>query len=350
MANSETGRRPKAEAPARAETREVTAEDGELRLDRWFKRHFPELGHGRLEKLLRTGQVRVDGARVKAGHRVAPGQRIRIPPIRPAPAAATRRPPPRPAPVSDADAWALRKSVLYMDDDVLAINKPAGLAVQGGTGTLRHLDGMLDALKLGARERPRLVHRLDRDTSGVLVLARTVDAAARLGREFQGRNVRKLYWALVVGSPPRDEGRIEMALAKRPAKGGERVTAHDDGKPAVTDYKIIEALGPRAAWLALMPLTGRTHQLRAHCAAIGTPIVGDGKFGGAQAFMQGEGIGRQMHLHARAIELPMPGGKRRRITAPLPEHMAETWRLFGFDVHAHADDDPFAEAPERKAR
>lgn len=350
MANSETGRRPKAEAPARAETREVTAEDGELRLDRWFKRHFPELGHGRLEKLLRTGQVRVDGARVKAGHRVAPGQRIRIPPIGPAPAGAKRRPPPASAPVSDADAWALRKSVLYKDDDVLVINKPAGLAVQGGTGTRRHLDGMLDALKLGARERPRLVHRLDRDTSGVLVLARTVDAAARLGREFQGRNVRKLYWALVVGRPPRDEGRIEMALAKRPAKGGERVTEHDDGKPAVTDYKVIEALGPRAAWLALMPLTGRTHQLRAHCAAIGTPIVGDGKFGGAQAFMQGEGIGRQMHLHARAIDLPMPGGKRRRITAPLPEHMAATWRLFGFDVHAHADDDPFAEAPERKAR
>lgn len=351
MANSETGRPPKAEAIARAETREVTAEDGELRLDRWFKRHFPALGHGRLEKLLRTGQVRVDGARVKAGHRLAPGQRIRVPPIGPAPAAAKRRPPPKPLPVSDADAWALRKSVLYMDDDVLAINKPAGLAVQGGTGTRRHLDGMLDALKLGARERPRLVHRLDRDTSGVLVLARNVNAAAWLGREFQGRNVRKLYWALVVGRPPRDEGQVEMALAKRPTRGGgERVAADDDGKPAVTRYKVIEALGPRAAWLALMPLTGRTHQIRAHCAAIGTPIVGDGKFGGARAFMQGEGIGRQMHLHARAIELPMPGGTRRRITAPLPEHMAETWRLFGFDVHAHADDDPFAEAPERRGR
>ncbi|MCH9011970.1 MAG: hypothetical protein IIA68_02770 [Proteobacteria bacterium] len=157
MANSETGRPPKAEALARAETREVTAEDGELRLDRWFKRHFPALGHGRLEKLLRTGQVRVDGARVKAGHRLAPGQRIRVPPIGRAPAATKRRPPPKPSPVSDADAWALRKSVLYMDDDVLAINKPAGLAVQGGTGTRRHLDGMLDALKLGARTRPWLI-------------------------------------------------------------------------------------------------------------------------------------------------------------------------------------------------
>ena len=238
MANSATGRPSKGKAPARAVTREVSAEEGELRLDRWFKRHFPELAHGRLEKLLRTGQVRVDGTRVKAGHRLAVGQRIRIPPLGPAPAA-KRRPTPRPVPISDADAWALRKSVLYMDDDVLAINKPAGLAVQGGSGTQRHLDGMLDALKLGARERPRLVHRLDRDTSGVLVLARNVIAAARLGREFRGRKLRKLYWALVVGQPPRDEGQIEMALAKRPAKGGERVAEDDHGKPAATRYKVI---------------------------------------------------------------------------------------------------------------
>ena len=225
--------------------------------------------------------------------------------------------------------------------EIIAINKPPGLAVQGGTRTRRHLDLMLDALRFGAGERPRLVHRLDRDTSGVLLLARTAAAAARLAAAFRGRKVDKLYWALVAGRPPRDKGRIDLALAKRPDKwpvrGGERVSGAQGGKPAVTRYRVIDALGRRCAWLALMPHTGRTHQLRAHCAALGAPIVGDGKFGGQAAFLGGEGIARRLHLHARAVVLPGPGGREVRIVAPLPDHMRETWRHLGFDPDAEAD-------------
>ena len=320
----------------RIETREVAGDEADIRLDRWFKRHFPGLGHGRLEKLLRTGQVRVDGGRVKAGERLRPGQRIRIPPLGDSKPAGR---PPRPT-VSDADSEALRSRVLYRDDDVIAIDKPAGLAVQGGSKTRRHLDAMLDVLADEGDERPRLVHRLDRDTSGVLILARTVSAAAWLGSLFRGREMTKLYWALVVGEPERDEGRIDLALAKRSGPHGERVVGDPDGRAAVTDFKVIDRVGRQAAWLALRPLTGRTHQLRAHCAAIGTPIMGDGKYGGADAFLAG-GFSKALHLHAQSLTLPKRSGGVLKLTAPLPAHMAETWRLFGFDPAY--DDDPFAE-------
>ncbi len=317
------------------ETVEVAADEADLRLDRWFRRRYPHLSHARLEKLLRTGQVRVDGGRVKAGQRLAPGQRVRVPPLGPAPEKAG------PPPVSAADAKALRARVLYRDDEIIVIDKPPGLAVQGGTKTRRHLDAMLDALHAGG-ERPRLVHRLDRDTSGVLVLARSAAAAARLAKAFRGREVRKLYWALVAGRPKPDEGRIDLPLAKRGRPGGERVAPDEaEGKRAVTRYRVIDTVGGRAAWLALEPLTGRTHQLRAHCAAIGAPIVGDGKYGGRAAFIPGEAIAKALHLHARTLLLPRPGGGSLRITAPLPGHMRETWRLFGFD--ADADVDPFAD-------
>ncbi len=319
------------------EVREVAADEAGLRLDRWFARHFPGLPHGRLEKLLRTGQIRVDGARVKAGHRLAPGQRVRVPPLDEAPQRAPSAPR---APVSDADARWLRDSVLYGDDEIVVVNKPPGLAVQGGTRIHRHLDAMLDALRLASGERPRLVHRLDKDTSGVLVLARGANAAARLGQAFRRRQVRKLYWALVAGRPRRAAGRIDLALAKRPhGRGGERVTGDGVGKSAVTHYQVIDAVGRRAAWLALMPHSGRTHQLRAHCAALGVPIVGDGKFGGKSAFLDGVGIARRLHLHARAIEIPRDGGPVLRIVAPLPDHMLATWRLLGFDPEA----DPFGD-------
>ena len=311
-----------------AETIAVGAEDAGLRLDRWFKRRYPALNHARLSKLLRTGQVRLDGARVKAGVRLEPGQRIRVPPLR---LSASPAPPPRP--LDPATAADLRARVLYRDDWLIALDKPPGLAVQGGTKTVRHLDAMLDALTYGASERPRLVHRLDKDTSGVLVLGRTARAAAALTAAFRRKEIHKLYWALVVGVPKPRAGRIALSLAKREGRGGgERVVADDSGRAALTEYRVIEAAGRRLGWLELTPRTGRTHQLRAHCAALGTPILGDRKYGGAGAFLPGDVAAPGLHLHARAIELPRPDGTGSlRIVAPLPGHMRETWRRLGFD-------------------
>jgi 23S rRNA pseudouridine955/2504/2580 synthase len=325
------------------QTLTVAPDDADIRLDRWFKRHFPDLGHGRLEKLLRTGQIRVDGRRAEAGDRLAPGQLVRVPPLGEPTAA-----PPRPeATIRPRDAEMLRRAVLHRDPDVLVLDKPAGLAVQGGTGTERHLDALLDALRFEATERPRLVHRLDKDTSGVLVLARSAAAAARLAEAFRGKAVRKIYWAAVVGLPKQRRGRIDQALAKLPGRAGERVVPdEDDGKRAVTYYRMIAHAGAKLAWLALQPVTGRTHQLRAHCAAMDTPILGDGKYGGAAAHPPGVPQARRLHLHARAISLPHPRGGRLVITAPLPSHMRETWAFFGFEEGQ--DPDPFADlAPER---
>jgi 23S rRNA pseudouridine955/2504/2580 synthase len=224
---------------------------------------------------------------------------------------------------------------------VIALDKPAGLAVQGGTGTTRHLDGMLDALAYDG-ERPRLVHRLDRDTSGVLLLARTLEAARRLGEAFRGKAARKYYWAVTVGVPEEPRGRIDAALAKLPGPSGERVEIdEDDGRPAATLYAVVDHAANKAAWVALWPLSGRTHQLRAHMNAIETPILGDRKYGGEAAQMAGEGIGPGLHLHARRILLPHPSGRGRiDVTAPLPPHMRETWRFFGFSPKD--DGDPFA--------
>jgi 23S rRNA pseudouridine955/2504/2580 synthase len=311
------------------QTLTVGPEEADIRLDRWFKRHFPELGHGRLEKLLRTGQVRVDGRRVQAGLRLAAGQLIRVPPLGEPP---PPRPQPKPAPEpSERDLRALQDAILYRDEAVLAINKPAGLAVQGGTGLDRHLDAMLDGLRLGAAERPRLVHRLDRDTSGVLLLARTARAATELTAAFRRKECRKIYWAIVVGVPRPPAGRIDLALSKRPGRGGERMELDEEGKHAVTAYRVLDHAGREAAWLELSPLTGRTHQLRAHCAAIGTPILGDGKYGGAKAFLPGRELARCLHLHARSLALPRPDGRIISITAPLPAHIAASWRFFGFN-------------------
>jgi 23S rRNA pseudouridine955/2504/2580 synthase len=317
----------------------VTADDAEIRLDRWFKRHFPELAHGRLEKLLRTGQVKLDGKRAQSSDRVAAGQIVRVPPLgAPSPA-----PEPRPITIRPGDEAMLRKAVLYRDEAVIVIDKPAGLAVQGGTKTDRHLDALLDALRFDATERPRLVHRLDKDTSGVLVLARTAAAAAKLAAAFRGKDVRKVYWAATVGVPKPRQGRIDLALAKLPGRAGERVVAdEDEGKRAVSLYRTVAHAGDKIAWLAMEPVTGRTHQLRAHAAAIGTPILGDGKYGAARAHPAGLPQPRLLHLHARALSFPHPGGGRRfvTVTAPLPPHMRETWTFFGF---AEADDpDPFA--------
>jgi len=317
------------------ETITVRPEDGAGRLDRWFRRHYPTLGHGRLEKLLRTGQVRVDGKRARAGDAITPGQAIRVPPL-----AEPSTPPPARR-VRPQDEELLRRLVLYRDASAIVLNKPAGLAVQGGTKTGRHVDGLLDTLRFDSGERPRLVHRLDKDTSGVLLIARHAAAAASFTRAFREKTTRKTYWAAVIGMPKLPQGRIDLALAKRVGAGGERVQADDeDGKSAVTYYRVMDHVGDRAGWLALLPVTGRTHQLRAHCAALGTPIIGDGKYGGSAAHLAGVVAGSGLHLHARSLQIPSPEGGTLRVTAPLPPHMRETWDLLGF-----ASDlvDPFAE-------
>jgi 23S rRNA pseudouridine955/2504/2580 synthase len=305
----------------------VAENEAGMRLDRWFKLRYPHVAHAQLEKMLRTGQVRINGRRAKAGERLEAFQSIRVPPLARAPAALAGRPPARPRSVGETED--LEARILYRDDQLLVIDKPSGLAVQGGSKTLRHLDGMLDALRF-RRERPRLVHRLDKDTSGVLVLARTAQAATALTASFASGKVHKLYWAIVVGVPATATGRIQQALSKRFGAIGERMTADEAGRPAITDYRVVERAGRRAAWLALQPLTGRTHQLRAHCALIGTPILGDGKYGGGGAFLAKEGIGQRLHLHARTIRFPHPTGGEITVAAPLPPHMLATWRFFGF--------------------
>ena len=320
---------------------EVAPADADQRLDRWFRQHFPTLSHGRLEKLLRTGQVRIDGARAKASARLAAGQQIRVPPL----GEAGESPPPKTYKAPDPRAVeALRACVIRRDDAVIALNKPPGLAVQGGSGVGNHVDAMLDGLRFGAKERPRLVHRLDKDTSGVLLLGRTRQAAAKLAEAFRGRDAIKTYWALVVGMPKLARGHIDLDIARRRAAGGaERamgVPDEDGGQRAVTDYAVIEAAGRRCAWLALRPHTGRTHQLRVHCAeALGTPILGDGKYGGREAFIPGVEGGNRLHLHARSIDLPHPDGGRLSVTAELPPELAATWRFFNFPTDAP---DPFA--------
>ena len=325
---------------AGVEHRSVAAEDSDSRLDRWFKRHFPSLSHGRLEKLLRTGQVRVDGKRVKASQRLTAGQTIRVPPLGDAPAPSAGPGPVPARPRNDRDAAEIRKLVLHEDPSVLVLDKPAGLAVQGGSKLGgRHLDAMLHALAGPGGERPRLVHRLDRDTSGVLLLGRTAAAARALTAAFRGKSARKLYWAVVVGQPNPPIGRIDLPLAKVSGGRGQVVAPDDeDGKRAVTDYRVIEDVGKRAAWLALSPVTGRTHQLRVHMAGLGTPILGDGKYGGAQAFLTGAEIARQVHLHARRICLPHPDGGMLDVTAPLSAHMAGTWRYLGFSARGPETD------------
>ena len=310
------------------------------RLDRWFKQHFPQLTHGRLEKMLRKGEVRVDGKRVKASARLEEGQVVRVPPLPEGGAAASKAAPRQPAAVSAAEAEALRAAVLYRDDGVIALNKPAGLAVQGGSGQRRHLDGMLEALRFGSGERPRLVHRLDKDTAGVLLLARNALMARALTAAFRDKGTEKIYWALVAGAPPERRGVIDLPLAKQ-AKGSGRETvgAAKQGKSARTLFQLVESWrdkksGDVLSWLVLLPLTGRTHQLRVHCAAMGTPIVGDGKYGGKAAFpasleRAGEPA-RILHLLARELALPDPeDGTTLRFTAPLPPHMAASWQKLG---------------------
>ena len=335
----------------------VSEDEGEQRLDRWFKRRFPHVTQGAVEKMCRTGQVRVDGARAKASDRVVPGQAIRVPPL-PDPNAER----PRIEGISPADAKMIQDCVLWMDEHMIVINKPAGLPSQGGSGQgERHVDGLAEALKFGYKERPKLVHRLDKDTSGLLMLARTDRVARGLSEALRHRNTRKIYWAVVAGVPNPKKGSIKYGLMKAPGHGkrgeGEKMLCvhpakmadYPDAKRAHTDYFTLWFLGTRLSWMALEPVTGRTHQLRAHMAEIGHPIIGDGKYGGSDADNQGDGwgaavggdISRKLHLHARMLVVEHPVTKTEMtFTAPLPEHMARTWKALDWkegDVPA----DPF---------
>lgn len=315
------------------ELRAVTEDEAEIRLDRWFRRHFPGLTQGAVQKLCRTGQIRVDGKRAEAATRLAPGQAVRVPPLPAAPA-----PAPQPKPADPAVARELEDLILYRDEHLIVLNKPHGLPVQGGPGISRHLDGMLDALRFDSPHRPRLVHRLDRDTSGVLVLARTPGVAAKLAAAFRGRDVHKTYWTVVAGRPVPLEGRIDLPLLRYAGARGERsvpATRDDeDAQRAVTDYRTLDHAGQKLAWLELNPVTGRTHQLRVHCVALGAPIVGDLKYhepdqNGARSAIV-EGLSNKLHLHARALDLPHPAGGRLQVEANLPPHIGQTFKTLGF--------------------
>ena len=318
----------------KVQSRAVTGDEAGLRLDRWFHRHFPDLSHGALQKLLRTGQVRLDGKRVEAKDRVEPGQTVRLPPGVTASPPVVAKAKERPA-VSERDAAEIQKLVIHRDAEVIALNKPPGLAVQGGSGTEHHIEGMLDALRFGYEERPRLVHRLDKDTSGLLLIARTGQAAKRLAESFRDRETEKLYWAVVVGVPPRAEGTIDLPLAKRPgARDRETMQVdHEEGQKALTHFRELDRAGKRAALLALWPRTGRTHQLRVHCAEIGCPILGDRKYGGEEALLSAVADSRRLHLHARRITLPHPSGKGAlKLQAEPPPHFRRTVEAFGFST------------------
>jgi 23S rRNA pseudouridine955/2504/2580 synthase len=329
----------------------IEQDDDGIRVDRWFKRHYPALTHGRLEKLLRTGQVRLDGKRVKAADRVAVGQTVRLPP-QIVHGELSEKPQQSVKPTMRGD---LEDMILYMDKSVIVLNKPSGLATQGGSGLTEHVDGMLDSLAFEKNSRPKLVHRLDRDTSGVLVIARTSTAASALSRSLAQRDAQKIYWALTKGVPKVKRGTIKAALAKESGFGAhgrdERMTTVEGGsinenaKDAVTDYAVIATAGEEFAFVAVKPLTGRTHQIRVHLAAIGTPIVGDFKYGGTDVRGRGE-IANRLHLHARSIDIARPDGGRLVVTAPLPPHMLKTWQLLGLDPELNLN--PFEKKPRRK--
>ena len=318
---------------ADALTFSVSEDDDGIRLDRWFKRHQPEISFNMVSRWARTGQLRLDGKRVAPGDRIVAGQEIRIPPAEAGP----QRPPaasPKRSTLTSEEVELVRSLVIHEDEHAFVLNKPPGLATQGGTKTTNHLDRLLDGLSDQSGNRPKLVHRLDKDTSGALLVARTARAAAFFSKSFSGRTARKVYWALVIGVPSADEGLIDAPLAKQPGTGGEKMhISEEHGLAARTRWRVIDRAGNRAAWVELKPLTGRTHQLRAHMAAIGHPIVGDGKYGGADSFLTG-GISRKLHLHARQLKIDKPGGGSIDVTAELPDHFAQSLDMLGFEVAA----------------
>ncbi len=363
MPNDQKAERAALAATDRAAVYDISEDEAGMRLDRWLRRRFPDLPQTHLMKIVRKGEVRVSGRRAEVSTRLEPGQTVRVPPLKlpAAEASVVRR-------VNTEDADAIRAMTLFEDRDVIVLDKPYGLAVQGGSGTKRHIDGMLEALASRDGTRPVLVHRLDRDTSGVLLLAKSRKMAAELGETFRSRRAKKIYWALVEGVPKPAQGRISMFLAKGEGMGEERgprgpgradiermrVAKHGDpdAQHSLTLYAVVDKVAPRLAWLSMRPITGRTHQLRAHCEAIGHPIVGDPKYNRKAANDPARhdplravppGIEPKLHLLARRLILPHPRGGMIDVTAPLPEHMRKSFDMFGFVPPAH---DPIEDAPD----
>ncbi|WEJ57122.1 RluA family pseudouridine synthase [Devosia sp. FJ2-5-3] len=309
--------------------KEVTPDEDGMRLDRWFARNFPQLGFGRLQKLIRNGDIRVDKARAQTSTRLVAGQTVRVPPIDDPGTV-------KPLRVNEEDVRFLRDITLYEDDDVIVFNKPHGLAVQGGSGTVRHLDGILKSIPNAQGEAPRLVHRLDRDTSGCIIVAKTAAAAKHFGSVFRSRSARKIYWAIVAGNPTPRQGEISCFLAKQVTADGEQMVVVRNGTPGAQHsssyYSTTDTASRRFAWVTLKPVTGRTHQLRVHMAQLGTPIIGDPRYFNIENWQAAPGLGEGLHLHARRLSLPLRNGKRLDITAPLPPHMRESFDALGFDA------------------
>lgn len=313
----------------------IEADDDGIRVDRWFKRHLADVSFNQVSRWARTGQLRLDGSRVGPGDRVATGQTLRVPPMDAlveTGALMTAKPKPEPKPMNADQIDFIQGMVIHKSRHAIVLNKPPGLATQGGTGTNVHVDGMLDALQFDSKDRPKLVHRLDKDTSGVLLLARTAHAAAFFGKLFASRDTKKIYWAITAGGPHLEDALIDLPIAKQAGTGGEKMCVDEEnGLQAKSRFRVIDRAADRATFVEMTPMTGRTHQLRVHAAATGSPIVGDGKYGGPESFLTG-GISRKMHLHARRLVIALPEGGKLDITAELPHHFAETLVSLGFDA------------------
>ena len=327
----------------------VSDAEDDTRLDRWLKRRFPGLAQGQVEKLLRSGQVRVDGARAKSNTRLQAGQEVRVPPIKiDKDKAAPRERKSQPDVVSPADAEFIRSLVIHEDDECIVLNKPSGLAVQGGTGTQRHVDAMSAALVGAGDDKPKLVHRLDKDTSGVLVLAKSAPSAAALSKLFRSRELDKIYWAVVAGVPHPVEGQMRSWMVKSSGPGGEmekmRLCEHGvrNAVFSITDYALVSNAARRAAWMALKPVTGRKHQLRLHMSELGHQILGDSKYTSDQE--KPNGVANGLHLHARALRLPRKHGRPIEVVASLPDHLRKTFDVLGFNEKDVFD--PFESIPE----
>ncbi len=331
----------------------VAPDDDGIRLDRWFKRHLPDASFNLVSRWARTGQLRVDGKRATPGDRIEAGQEIRVPPAD-AEAANSGKPERKRRELTQDEIDFAQAMVIHRDEAAVVLNKPAGLATQGGTKTENHVDGLLDALCYGLDNRPKLVHRLDKDTSGVLLVARTARSAGHFAKAFSSRTARKVYWALIVGVPSIEDGFIDLPIGKQPGSGGEKMHVDEkEGQSARTRYRIVERAGNTCAWVELQPYTGRTHQLRVHMAAIGHPIVGDGKYGGKDAFLTGT-ISRKMHLHARRLRIDHPKGHQIDVSADLPPHMKDSFADLGFELELGdalvLDAPKFADTAEGKKR